>query len=466
MAVFKQQVAANKSLSAETALRLIADSHDVLLVVNAKGVIVDVALGPDTTDLDVVQEWLNKRWVDTTTVGSHTKIEDLLDPQAVNNGRWRQVNHATGDTTDLPITYRSVQIDEDGTVLAVGRDLRHLSDMQQRLMDMQHTLETDYSRMHRAEVRYQMLFSMSSEAMLFVDADSKKIVDANDATGRLLETPISSLINRAFPRGFSDVSNDRIAEMLTKTRGAGGTETLRVTLANKSDTAHLTATLIRAEEGPQFLIRIARSENSDQDLDSHQLSEVVQKLPDAFVMTNQDGHIIQVNNAFLDLVSIASDKQAESQPLGRWLGRSGIDVKLLLRHLRERGQVRSFQTIVQPEFGDRFDVDLSAVSTAELDAPCLGFLIRRRMKRTGKGASNDKMLLRSLQETTDLVGQLPLKDLVRETTDVIERLCIIKALAIAENSRAAAAEMLGLSRQSLYSKLRRYGIAEFGEDSD
>jgi DNA-binding NtrC family response regulator len=51
---------------------------------------------------------------------------------------------------------------------------------------------------------------------------------------------------------------------------------------------------------------------------------------------------------------------------------------------------------------------------------------------------------------TKLVGKVPLKDLVRETTDIIERLCIEAALQISENNRASAADMLGLSRQSLY----------------
>ena len=53
-----------------------------------------------------------------------------------------------------------------------------------------------------------------------------------------------------------------------------------------------------------------------------------------------------------------------------------------------------------------------------------------------------------------------LKGLVREATDVIERLCIEAALKLTSDNRASAAEMLGLSRQSLYVKLRRYGLGD------
>lgn len=43
-------------------------------------------------------------------------------------------------------------------------------------------------------------------------------------------------------------------------------------------------------------------------------------------------------------------------------------------------------------------------------------------------------------------------------------MCIEAALKMSDQSRASAAEMLGLSRQSLYVKLRRYGIGEGGDD--
>ena len=51
-----------------------------------------------------------------------------------------------------------------------------------------------------------------------------------------------------------------------------------------------------------------------------------------------------------------------------------------------------------------------------------------------------------------------LKDIVAETTDVVEKMCIETAVSLTRNNRVAAAEMLGLSRQSLYVKLRKYGL--------
>ena len=64
----------------------------------------------------------------------------------------------------------------------------------------------------------------------------------------------------------------------------------------------------------------------------------------------------------------------------------------------------------------------------------------------------------NMQGVIELVGSSTLKDIVSETTDVIEKICIETALELTRNNRVAAAEMLGLSRQSLYVKLRKYGL--------
>lgn len=56
------------------------------------------------------------------------------------------------------------------------------------------------------------------------------------------------------------------------------------------------------------------------------------------------------------------------------------------------------------------------------------------------------------------------KDIVGETTDLIEQLCIETALKMTSDNRASAAQMLGLSRQSLYVKLRRHGMGDLGDD--
>ena len=63
-----------------------------------------------------------------------------------------------------------------------------------------------------------------------------------------------------------------------------------------------------------------------------------------------------------------------------------------------------------------------------------------------------------LRNVMRLVGYSTLKEIVDETTEIIEKMCIETALELTRNNRVAAAEMLSLSRQSLYVKLRKYGL--------
>ena len=95
-----------------------------------------------------------------------------------------------------------------------------------------------------------------------------------------------------------------------------------------------------------------------------------------------------------------------------------------------------------------------------------GFVIRpiaRRMRELPPGPQD---MPRSVDQLTDMVGRMSLKDIVRESTDLIERLCIEAALSYTADNRASAAEILGLSRQSLYSKLRRHNIGNLPPEGD
>jgi DNA-binding NtrC family response regulator len=44
------------------------------------------------------------------------------------------------------------------------------------------------------------------------------------------------------------------------------------------------------------------------------------------------------------------------------------------------------------------------------------------------------------------------------TLDEVEREMVVRALAVAENNRKRAANLLGISRRALYNKLRKHNI--------
>jgi len=70
----------------------------------------------------------------------------------------------------------------------------------------------------------------------------------------------------------------------------------------------------------------------------------------------------------------------------------------------------------------------------------------------------------NVESVVELIGRESLRDIVAKTTDVVEKMCIETAVELTSNNRVAAAEMLGLSRQSLYVKLRKYDLLKSGGD--
>jgi len=121
-------------------------------------------------------------------------------------------------------------------------------------------------------------------------------------------------------------------------------------------------------------------------------------------------------------------------------------------------------TAIGASFGALFEPGSRDRATAVIagEQPCFGFTIRavgRRLRDdTDPGTAPRRDLPRSVEQLAELVGRVSLKEIVRESTDLIERLCIEAALAYTDDNRASAAEILGLSRQSLYSKLHRHGL--------
>jgi transcriptional regulator PpsR len=194
------------------------------------------------------------------------------------------------------------------------------------------------------------------------------------------------------------------------------------------------------------------------------LLELVRSTPDGFVVTGPDGRILSANRAFLDLAQIANEEQVQGESLDRWLGRPGVDLNVMIANLRQHGSLRLFATTLRGEYGFVAEVEISAVSVMDGDQQCCGFMIRNVGPRVSADGRPGRELPRSVEQLTELVGRVSLKDMVREATDVIERLCIEAALELTGDNRASAAEMLGLSRQSLYVKLRRYGLGDLTQD--
>ena len=452
-------------LDAKTAASLISAAADVALVLDEHGVIQDMAFGSDELRHGH-HDWLGKPWLQTVTIESRPKVEEMLGEAASNgSAKWRHINHPSADSADLALLYTVVPLSRDAgphRAVAFGRDLRSQVALQQRLVSAQLSMERDYWRLRHVETRYRLLFQVAAEAVLILDATTEKLEEANPSAYKLLGDK-ARVANWSLVQGLDALSVPAVQQMYAALRLRGRADPITVCFTGSSDVYTLSGSLFRQENSTHFLIRIIplkATEASSESSLTQMLLRVVDNAPDAFVVTDLDGRVLTVNRAFLELTQLASDALVKGEPLQKWLGRSGVDMNVLITNLRQRGTVRLFATTLQGEYGSSADVEISAVSVTTGDQPCLGFTIRDVGRRLGVEPLTGKDLPRSAGQMTELVGRVPLRDIVRETTDLIEELCIEAALELTGDNRAAAAEMLGLSRQSLYVKLKRFGVSD------
>jgi transcriptional regulator PpsR len=466
MKAFKSPARWLAGIDADAAALLIAAAADVAVILDHEGIVRDFAFQSEALALEFAghDHWLGKQWRDSVTIESRVKIDEMVrDVQGKSLRNSRQVNYPAVRGNDIPILFSVLPVGQSGQIIAFGRDLRAFATLQQRVVDVQQSFERDYARMRHIETRYRILFQMTPEPVLIIDAASQKIIEANPAARQILG-PKGKVIGLNVQELIEPENLPVVESLIADTRATGRADDVQVRLVGNATAMSASAFLFRQANAQLILLRLAHAAGADSQRllkDSKaKLLKLVERVPDGFVVTDHDGMIIAANEAFLEMAQLRAETQAQGESLDRWLGRPGVDLGVLLTNLKQYGSVRLFSCALRDEFGAETDVEISAGSVLNGDEQCYGFAIRSISRRAAPQIAPPRTFPKSLEQIIELIGRVSLKDLVREATDVIERLSIEAALTMTGNNRASAAEVLGVSRQSLYVKMRRHGLIE------
>ncbi len=443
--------------------RVVHASADLALRVSGDGVIEEVFRRGvfESEGLDV---WVGRPWAETVIPDTREKVGQLLaDADRAGMARERQVNHLLPGGREVPVGYKLIALGPNEGFLAIGTNLQPLSDLQRQLIEAQQALERDYWRLRQVETRYRLLFQRSIEAVLLLEASTFKVLDANRAAGRVFGVPARKLSGNTFPDDapLDAEVRDEVRSHLIGVRDRGRSETLTISFAG-GETWRMEASLIREERDGVLLVHLSDVEERRGRSDHPRGVDVLrllQQAPDAYVVTDRSARILIANRAFLQLVQMNSEEDILGQSLGRWLGRPGADLTVLLTNLEKFGEVRLFPTTIYSSLDLESDVEISAVLTEDQEPPCIGITIRNVSRRIGSGEpTTSREVFEALENMTGQVGKVSLKELVQNTVALVEEHFIEAALNLTDGNRTAAAEILGVSRQSLYTKLRRYDV--------
>ena len=353
----------------------------------------------------------------------------------------------------------------DGAGVNREAALSSVAELESRLAAAQQATEQDYWKLRDVETRYRLLLEASAEAVLTVGAEDLRIIEANPAAIHSLRLAPGGDMGE----GLTAPERQSFLAMLQRVREHGRAPGILMRLGPRREAWTVRATLAGSEPDLRYLLHVAPAgapaAPAPAPPPALSIESLIDRLPDAFAAVNDRGIVLRANRAFLDLVQVAAPGAVVGENLGRWLLEPSCDAAALLDSLRRSRSVRLLPMTLTGELGTATPVEVSAAGSADSGPAYYGVLLRDVSRRAAGVA--DGHLATVLGAVTEQVGRTPLLQAVRETADVVERHYIRAALRRVNGNRTAAAELLGLSRQSLHTKLNRYAaVAALDGDAD
>ncbi len=447
---------------------IVAAAADLTLMVARDGVIKSVLVNEATGDFGKLDHWVGRSIRAFLTAESVPKLENVLERIARGEAPPRAVelNHRDNAVWDFPIQYNFHDLESEGAVLMIGRDLRAVAETQRQLVQAQIALERGYEAQRDYDSRYRMLLAHVTDAMTIVSLSTGRVVDLNDSAAAMLGGARQDLLGRVFASLLDEGTPAEIEARLLAAAVADSEAPVRLRSRDVAIAAY--PSVFRAGGDRLALCRLEAEGDAPAARDGFGdlLRLFYTSAVDALVVTDLSGRIEAANDPFLSMVDAPDLAALRGRSLGEFLSRGQVDLNVVLDNVRRNGRVRLYASEVTGDFGARSAVELSACALGAGGDARIGLILRdasradvlRRPVAEGEVNANENIL--------ELVGHASLKEIVAETSDVIEKMCIETAIRLTNNNRVAAAEMLGLSRQSLYVKLRKYDLLKRGDDDE
>lgn len=442
---------------------------DVTLLLDMDGVIREATLS-SSMSRENIDSWVGRSWSEVVG-GAGDKIQRMMqDTKRTGISAFRQITQTFPSGLELPMEFTTVLLGGRAGMLAIGKNLQAVAELQSRLISAQQTIERDYWKLREVETRYRLVIEDSNDAVLLAKVADLRIVEANRTAATALAGSTrrkDGLVGRDFLQEISVKDREPVEMMLRRVRDQGKAPGIVVHLGEEATPWTLRGSLMTQESTPVFLLQMTpigklvgatAPEHED-------LGGLLDHIPDPVTIIDETGAIKRANRAFAELVEIGSTDALIGENLGRWLSRPGADLNVLISNIQRHGLVRLLSTTVQGELGTETEIEISASGYRQGDDGRILLVLRNVSRRLSSSPESDG-LRSALASMNEAVGKTPLRKLVKSTVEVVEQHYVRAALQLADGNRTTAAEILGLSRQSLYAKLDRYNLDDKEQDDE
>jgi transcriptional regulator PpsR len=425
----------------ELANLFVSLSGGIALIMGQDGVIRNVAVSASITEPSA-SAWIGRPWAETVTGDTRKKIELLIQEVGTTGfTRKREVNHPASGGTDIPISYSALRLGKQGPVIAVGRDLRTISAIQQQMLSAQKDLERDYWTLRRDQGQQRELDQVASDAVLVVAGPDFRVHMHNAAAAMLLMPTDSSLC-------------PQVLTLLAKARQSGKAVEVRTRLKTQGPDSHLFDLFVTPfrgqvsdddgddEDGAKRLLVRARQVGKPDDLPAATCTAI----------TDTQGRILMASDALIALCADAGSGSLYGMTLSSLLDNGQGVLAGLLPQVLQNGMAHVASTFLGGHGTPVCEAEISATLINDGDQERIGYCLRVQ----NANAKTGDTWTQSLQSLA--ASQLPLAELLQQVQLLTEQHAISEALRSTGAQLSASASLLGLSVADLEQRLARLGL--------
>ncbi len=438
---------------------ILGTAADIILVLGKDGMIKEARRQGESDLIFNSDEWEGKNIRDLVSIGCKEKIDSLLKlPSDSQSTRALQISHPGTEDTDAPVSYRATKLNARGDLILFGQCEIKLTAMQNRLFEAQITLDREISKLRRKQDIYKNIFKSSKIPQVIVEVDTLQVVDLNAEAKRAIG-PEKAKSKRPLIFDLFPADDNSILHKALLSSAENSLDPVQINLKDGS-TAQLSASSHYMDGKNHVLLEILceGEVHSPQEFPHAigNISDIIEVMPDAYVVLDEMQKVVAANSLFYRLFAIQDDYDLTSLSFETLWDEPRVHAEALFSKLHNKGMAKVEAVIVKNLHNDKITVDISGHKFVSDQDVCLGLSFRKNVGDDHASFSLGQDRTLPDQWVESLVNTMSLKEIVRQTTDSIEQLCIDRALKLTENNRASTAKLLGISRQSLYLKMKSY----------
>jgi PAS domain-containing protein len=250
-----------------------------------------------------------------------------------------------------------------------------------------------WSATDRQDLPAASLFAGASAAVLVVDHATGRVAEANPAALQLLGKTQAQLVGKGWLEAFDKPGAQRLAEACQHAWVSPAA--IEVEAANLAEGRLLGVALstFRVAHDSYLLVRLSpgSTPTSTEPAPSNlAMLEQLDRMPTAFVVTDNGLCIDYANQAFVELAQANSCAAVLGRSLAQWLALTAGDLLRLREQMLRRQAASMLVTTLQVGRWVGQPVEITAIAVPEAPEPCWGFTLRvlanvdgnRRVRRT------------------------------------------------------------------------------------